>query len=75
MSYRMVSNVELEEIIKTLKKATPFLCEEQDNINCNTAISILENVKLVEKETENFVVKDTYTKGKNAGLRKALLLQ
>lgn len=35
----------------------------------------LENLKnLICTELENFIVKDTYTKGKNAGLRKALVL-
>lgn len=30
--------------------------------------------KRLISELDNFVVKDTYTKGKNAGIRKALML-
>lgn len=33
----------------------------------------LEKLKImIQKEIDNFIVKDTYTKEKNAGLRKAL---
>jgi len=35
----------------------------------------LERLKqMLYKELNNFVVKDTYTKGKNAGLRKAIVM-
>ena len=65
---------EISEIIETLEGAAMLCYEAEDVENFYKAIAILRNIKKIDIEIEDFIVKDTYTKGKIAGLNKAKLI-
>jgi len=70
----MIDEKMIEEIKGTLTGAADLCYESEDVGNFYKAIEILDNIKKLDEEQEKFIVKDTYTKGKFAGLRRAKLL-